>query len=68
VIQRIPEETKKLNNDALRLIFYQSIGYLIHAEKNQEQQMSMMKDTLGEHLFTFMSIAASAQTNPNILK
>ena len=31
VIRRIPEETKKLNNDGLKLTFYESVGYLIGA-------------------------------------
>ena len=68
IIRRIPEETKKLKADSLKLIFYQSVGYIIAAEKNPELQLEMMKETLGEYFFEFQNIMNSALTNPTILR
>lgn len=51
IIRKIPEETAKLNNDALKLIFYESVGHLIGAENNADNQLELMKETLGYGIF-----------------
>ena len=51
VIRRIPDETKKLTNDGLKLVFYESVGYLIGAEKKPDVQLEMMKEAEGIHLY-----------------
>lgn len=43
IIQKIPEETQKLNNDTLKLVFYEAIGYLIGAEKDSAVQVELIK-------------------------
>ena len=43
IIRKIPEETERLTNDTLRLTFYESVGYLIGAEKNSDAQLELMK-------------------------
>lgn len=68
IIRRMHDLTKKLSNDSLQFIFYESIGHLISAEQDSNVQLQLMKEVLGQYLFEYFNMMSMAQNNPNFLK